>query len=549
MMSHGGHEGSIDNIKIVDKIDFETKLPEVIDKVDNFDNLHKLFGTRYDGQDPGKIYYVPIDPNNNYKIGSTTYYPFENVYFTTDDSDANAKEYRPNTTYAYMDPWGNRRYTFSRSYTPNIDTKDTKIYTLAELAATTSEDVKEKNMAESIKLEAKFKTNKFYHSARNFSLAAGSNVTVDGLGATGAGYETFVTGIAASSFGIGNLVRAKGAAAFGTNNIVTGIHSIAFNEGNFVAGYAAASFGDHNTVTGAHSLGTGWKNTSSGQYNMFGGNENTLAGTHNFVIGGKNVYDGFYNLGGGLQNTVNGNYNITTGYTNTVYGHQNSVNGQKNIVGKIVDGEYLISSNNTINGIGNEIVRINKLDSTGKEIVSTGHIINGVNNKINVTNKSTYRNIVNGEANTIGENDADNIRCTGYALVSGVSNIVKSTYGAAIGKGLDVQGHYGAQLVIGQYNKMDKWAMFVVGQGKSDTDRKNVFTVKNDGQGIFTGTVTAADPTQGTHLTTKKYVDNAIANIGGGLPTVNAADNGKFLMVVDGAWAAVTIPQAEEAEF
>lgn len=519
-----------------------------LDKVDNFDNLHKLFGTEYDGQVPETIYYVPIDPKNSYEIDENTYYPFENVYFTTDGTKDNAREYSPDTTYSYMDAWGNRRYTFNRSYTPNLATGAT-VQTLTELAAVTDPEVKEKTMAETIKLEAKFKTNKFYHSARNFSLAAGSNVTVDGLGAAGAGYETFVTGIAASSFGIGNLVRAKGAAAFGTNNIVTGIHSIAFNEGNLVTGYSAAAFGDHNIVTGAHSLGTGWKNTSSGQYNIFGGNENTLGGTHNFVIGGKNIYDGLYNLGGGLQNAVNGNYNISNGYNNVIYGNQNTVNGQNNIVGKIVDGEYLISSNNTINGAGNEIVRINKLDSDGKEIVSAGHIINGVNNKINVTTKSTYRNIVNGEANIIGENDSDNIRCTGYALVSGVNNVVKSRFGVALGENLDVQGHYGAQLVIGQYNKMDKWAMFIIGQGKSDADRKNVFTVKNDGQGIFAGAVTAADPTKDTHLTTKKYVDNAVANAGGGLPAVSAADNGKFLCVVDGAWAAVTIPQAEEVEF
>lgn len=35
----------------------------------------------------------------------------------------------------------------------------------------------------------------------------------------------------------------------------------------------------------------------------------------------------------------------------------------------------------------------------------------------------------------------------------------------------------------------------------------------------------------------------------GGLPAVTAADNGKFLRVVDGKWAAVTIPVAEEESY
>ena len=33
------------------------------------------------------------------------------------------------------------------------------------------------------------------------------------------------------------------------------------------------------------------------------------------------------------------------------------------------------------------------------------------------------------------------------------------------------------------------------------------------------------------------------------LPSVTASDNGKFLRVVNGSWAAATIPNAEEANF
>ena len=35
----------------------------------------------------------------------------------------------------------------------------------------------------------------------------------------------------------------------------------------------------------------------------------------------------------------------------------------------------------------------------------------------------------------------------------------------------------------------------------------------------------------------------------GGLPTVTTANNGQFLRVVNGAWAAATVPSAEEASF
>jgi len=37
--------------------------------------------------------------------------------------------------------------------------------------------------------------------------------------------------------------------------------------------------------------------------------------------------------------------------------------------------------------------------------------------------------------------------------------------------------------------------------------------------------------------------------IGSSLPEVSTSDNGKFLRVVDGAWAVVSLPNAEEATF
>ena len=53
----------------------------------------------------------------------------------------------------------------------------------------------------------------------------------------------------------------------------------------------------------------------------------------------------------------------------------------------------------------------------------------------------------------------------------------------------------------------------------------------------------AADPTEDMEIATKQYVDAS------GVPTVTAADNGKFLRVVSGAWAAATINNANGVSF
>lgn len=44
-------------------------------------------------------------------------------------------------------------------------------------------------------------------------------------------------------------------------------------------------------------------------------------------------------------------------------------------------------------------------------------------------------------------------------------------------------------------------------------------------------------------------MDEVISHINGTFPTVTTEDNGKFLRVVDGKWAAVSVPYAEEASF
>lgn len=50
-------------------------------------------------------------------------------------------------------------------------------------------------------------------------------------------------------------------------------------------------------------------------------------------------------------------------------------------------------------------------------------------------------------------------------------------------------------------------------------------------------------------LASETYVTEQIAAIPAELPTVTADNNGQFLRVVDGAWAAVAVPSAEEASF
>ena len=82
---------------------------------------------------------------------------------------------------------------------------------------------------------------------------------------------------------------------------------------------------------------------------------------------------------------------------------------------------------------------------------------------------------------------------------------------------------------------------FVVGNGLSN-GYHNALKINTAGTAMFGGDVYVncdGDSSGGTRLAT---IDEA-------LPTVTGADDGKFLRVVSGAWAAATVPSAEGASF
>ena len=120
----------------------------------------------------------------------------------------------------------------------------------------------------------------------------------------------------------------------------------------------------------------------------------------------------------------------------------------------------------------------------------------------------------------------------------------------------DLQTKVGDTLVADQItnaiaNKVDK----VDGKGLSTNDYTTA--EKNKLAGIATGatkiTVDSTLLSGSTNPVQNRVVNNAILQlysaISAAIPSVTAADNGKFMTVVNGAWAAETVPNAEEASF
>ena len=71
----------------------------------------------------------------------------------------------------------------------------------------------------------------------------------------------------------------------------------------------------------------------------------------------------------------------------------------------------------------------------------------------------------------------------------------------------------------------------------------NAKVVSYDSDGNLMQATMDSDPSQPMEIATKQYVDAS------GVPSVTAADNGKFLRVVNGAWAAAEISSANGVSF
>lgn len=102
--------------------------------------------------------------------------------------------------------------------------------------------------------------------------------------------------------------------------------------------------------------------------------------------------------------------------------------------------------------------------------------------------------------------------------------------------GLGTVASHDNQTVVGKYNALDgnnesTDGAFIIGGGTSHADRLDVFSVDWNGNVNTRG----------------NYCINGVpigSGGSGGLPEVTTADNGKFLRVVNGTWAAASVSQA-----
>lgn len=167
-----------------------------------------------------------------------------------------------------------------------------------------------------------------------------------------------------------------------------------------------------------------------------------------------------------------------------------------------------------------------------------------------------------GLANIVDGEGAGAVKSASATAASGKNSFAVGTQTQALGEDSFAEGcltvAHNYQHVEGMRNieDPDEVYMHIAGNGTRNA-ASNAHTLDWDGNAWFSGDVHVGS-TSGKNkdggskkLATEEYVDEAVANAGGGssLPAHTSADNGKFLRVVDGSPAWATVQNIEEVEF
>lgn len=204
-------------------------------------------------------------------------------------------------------------------------------------------------------------------------------------------------------------------------------------------------------VTGARNdVGTSYINEAGATVTVNIGGDHIVGGADNTVVGGwNNIISGSNNTAiEGANNIVSGRDNKQTGLNSLLLGEKNIATANRSIVAGL--------ENTNVNGVNNLVV--------GKNLS---------------TSAKTYNTVIAGARNTVGS--LDETGDGGDHLVAGADNVV-SGWNNIVG-GMCNTVTSSNTLVVGEYNRNSTNAKFMVGNGKSNTQRSNAFEVLSDKNG------------------------------------------------------------------
>ena len=250
--------------------------------------------------------------------------------------------------------------------------------------------------------------------------------------------------------------------AIGQNSHAEGSTTKTFKNNGHAEGNATEAQGEN-----AHS--EGYKSIASGLTSHSQGNITKAIGNYSHSEGDQTIAQGQATHTEGTKTQATGNHSHSEGYESTASGYVSHSEGRQTKA----TGSYSHTE-----GFG--------------------------------TQASAFNSHAEGNGTTASGSEAHS---------EGRNTIASGSASHAGGAGTIAAGS--CQTAIGQYNVKDNTSLLVIGNGTSDKNRSNAYTLDNSGNGWFAGKVMVAEGggiNNSKEVATKNYVDDAIQNIK--IPTI-----------------------------
>ena len=306
-------------------------------------------------------------------------------------------------------------------------------------------------------------------------------------------------------------------------NSATGQKSVALGDANIASGTASMAEGLNSTASGNYAHAEGRGTTASGVSAHAEGTTSTASGDYSHAEGYGTTASGAYSHSEGNNSQSIGQYSHTEGYSTarSDYSHAEGdhTEVQANSYAAHAEGYTTSARAYAAHAEGSQTIASGQYSHS--EGIQTTASANGSHAEGGNTTASGAQSHAEGSGTIAsgGQTHAEGSGTTAsgqYSHAEGVSTTASGTGSHAEGGGTIAASNI--QHVQGQYNIEDNQNTYldIVGNGSSANARSNAYTLDWSGNGVYAGKVTVgAGPTNNMDLTTKQYVDTAIAGISG----------------------------------
>lgn len=285
-------------------------------------------------------------------------------------------------------------------------------------------------------------------------------------------------GVYSASIGTETLASGGNSIAVGDAAHAEGLNSSSFGNGTYAIAESSHTEGQGTSTTeeAKYAHAEGWATKARGVATHVEGYNNSAMTNYSHAEGTETVASGVASHAEGIHTVSDAEGSHAEGYWTAAYGLHSHAEGESILNDSGTGYAYILKAEGRAS------------HAEGRATIASGDYSHAEGFFTSATASRAHAEGYNSHAEGVASHaeGGDNIVSGASSHVGGVHSNVSSHYSFAHGYGLKTIGNI-AQAAFGEYNYPYGSALFCVGNGKSDTDRKNAFLITSDGTFYLNG--------------------------------------------------------------